>query len=58
MAMPMRRLVHEARHVGLTLDTGAVKALMQLSQCDAGDDLVRRVLRSVDRGEPSSYGMT
>lgn len=50
MAMPMRRLVHEARHVGLTLDTGAVKALMQLSQCDAGDDLVRRVLRSVDRG--------
>lgn len=51
----MRRVVQEARDVGLTVDTGALKALMQLSQQSSDDDMLRKVLAGIDRGEISSH---
>lgn len=51
VGMSMRRVVQEARDVGLTVDTGALKALIQLSQQSSDDDMLRKVLAGIDRGE-------
>lgn len=45
----MRRVVQEARHVGLALDKSALKALIHLRQT-SDDNMLQMVLAGIDRG--------